>query len=147
VIDTEWRGANCTYRIRCSEGHESSVYPANVQRQGICRFCASKTWDIFYVVQDNAADVVKFGITSHDASVRLEVHARDGLDDVVRLHTDLPGETAPELERIVLAALRDAREMPVRGKEYFSARALPVVLDLVDNHPAIKARSMEGLTG
>jgi hypothetical protein len=38
----------------------------------------------------------------------------------------------------VLAALRDAREEPLRGREYFSVHVLPLVLDLVDNHPAVR---------
>lgn len=35
-------------------------------------------------------------------------------------------------EIAVLAALRDAREEPVRGREYFPARVLGLVLDVVD---------------
>ncbi|MBL0777355.1 hypothetical protein G6541_08340 [Streptomyces albidoflavus] len=56
----------------------------------------------------------------------------------MRVHTGLPADVAPALERMILAALRDAREVPVRGKEYFSGRALPLVLDLVDNHPTLR---------
>ncbi|MFJ1528247.1 hypothetical protein ACIOFV_07430 [Streptomyces mirabilis] len=69
---------------------------------------------------------------------------RGRLDDVVRLYAGLPGDVAPELERTILAALRDAREEPVRGHEYFPARVLPLVLDLVDNHPALRDRQVTG---
>lgn len=147
VLDGDWNGTARQYRVMCADGHESRVYPGNVQRQGMCRFCAGKAWDIFYVVLDDIADVVKLGITSHDPGPRLEAHERDGFDRVVRLCVGLPEGTAPELERNVLAALRDAGEKPVRGKEYFPARVLPLVLDLVDNHPAIAAHRSEGLTG
>lgn len=95
-------------------------------------------WDAFYVVHDGLLDVVKFGVTSGDARIRLARHARDGFEDVIRVHTRLPADVAPELERTVLAALRDAREAPVRGREYFHGRVLPLVLDLVDNHPALR---------
>ncbi|MGV2914581.1 GIY-YIG nuclease family protein [Streptomyces alfalfae] len=100
--------------------------------------CAGQVWDAFYVVRDEIADVVKVGVTSGDPRPRLSDHARDGFDDVVRVHTGLPADVAPALERMVLITLRDARESPVRGKEYFPGRVLPLVLDLVDNHPAIR---------
>jgi hypothetical protein len=105
----------------------------------LCRFCKGKVWDVFYVVQDDLNDVIKFGVTSGDPRPRLGNHERDGFDQVVRLHAGLPGDTAPWLERAIISALRDAREAPVRGREYYHVRALPVVLDLVDNHPAIRA--------
>jgi hypothetical protein len=109
------------------------------QGQGICRFCKGRAWDVFYVVQDDINDVIKFGVTSGNPRMRLGVHERDGFDRVVRLAEGLPGVVAPELERTIIAALRDAREAPVRGREYYRARVLPVVLDLVDNHPAIRS--------
>ncbi|MFF7824222.1 hypothetical protein ACFZCM_03265 [Streptomyces rochei] len=87
---------------------------------------------MFYVVADDVNDVVKFGITSGDPRPRLAVHARDGFDRVIRLFEALPGDLAPRLERAVLAALRDAREEPVRGREYFPARVLGLILDVVD---------------
>jgi hypothetical protein len=36
--------------------------------------------------------------------------------------------------------LEDAGEEPVRGREYFRDCVLPLVLDLVDNHPQIRDR-------
>jgi len=136
----EYMNNTVPVRIRCREGHECSPIPSNVMRgTGICRLCAGREWDCFYVVQDDINDVVKLGVTSGDPRPRLADHARAGFDCVVRLHTGLPGDTAPALEQTILAALRDARERPVRGREYFHVRVLPVVLDLVDHHPAIRA--------
>lgn len=142
LLEPEWKGSGSPHRVRCQAGHECSPTPDNVrQGNGICRSCAGKAWDAFYVVQDGVRDVVKVGVTSGDPRPRLECHERDGLDEVLRLHTGLPGEVALHLERSILAALRDARETPVRGREYFAGRVLPVVLDLVDNHPVIRSRS------
>jgi hypothetical protein len=104
---------------------------------GVCATCAGKEWDTFYVVADDL-DMVKFGITNGDPRRRLRVHQRDGLDQVVRLFSGLPDGVARALENNIRAALRDAREEPVRGREYFSSRALPLILDLVDHHPAIR---------
>jgi hypothetical protein len=105
---------------------------------GICAACAGREWDVLYVVTDDLG-VVKFGITSGDARPRLRVHKRDGLDQIVRLFTGLPDGIARPLEDNIKAALRDAGEEPVRGREYFPARALPLILDLIDHHPAICA--------
>ncbi|WP_435595893.1 hypothetical protein [Streptomyces albogriseolus] len=91
---------------------------------------------MFYVVVDEISGTLKFGITSGDPRPRLGIHARDGFDRVVRLYEGLPGDLAPRLERAVRAALRDAREAPVRGREYFPARALGLVLDVVDGWTA-----------
>lgn len=125
-------------RVRCPEGHQSAPIPNNVLRgTGICRSCAGRTWDVLYVVQDDAADLIKFGITSGDPRPRLADHVRDGFDRVIRLYTGLPGDTAPRLEQTVLAALHDAGEQPARGLEYFPSYVLAVVLDIVDNHPDI----------
>lgn len=133
VLEPTWLGSGKPHRIRCSKGHECTPAPGGVQQgHGICRVCAGKVWDVFYVVADEINDTVKFGITSGDSRPRLKNHARDGFDSVVRLIEGLPGDLAPRLERAVLAALRDAREAPVRGREYFPARVLGLVLDVVD---------------
>lgn len=92
---------------------------------------------MFYVVADDINDVVKFGITSGNPRPRLSRHAREGFDDVIRLVEGLPGDLAPRLERAILAALQDAREAPVRGREYFPSRVLALVLDLVDGWTAV----------
>jgi hypothetical protein len=87
---------------------------------------------VFYVVADEINGTVKFGITSGDPRPRLGIHARDGFGSVVRLIEGLPGDLAPRMERAVRGALRDAREAPVRGREYFPSRVLGLVLDVVD---------------
>ncbi|MFF4146893.1 hypothetical protein ACFY0A_37460 [Streptomyces sp. NPDC001698] len=130
-----YKSAQAKHRVRCAEGHEVQQTPAHlVALHSLCRRCAYREWDAFYVVIDEVNDLVKFGITSGNPRRRLWHHERDGFDQVLRLHTSLPGDVAPKLEQTILAALRDAREEPVRGREYFPARVLPVVLDLVDGH-------------
>ncbi len=137
VLEPKWLGNGKPHRIRCREGHECTPSPTSVQRgNGICRLCAGHKWDVFYVVVDEISGTLKFGITSGDPRPRLGIHARDGFDRVVRLYEGLPGDLAPRLERAVRAALRDAREAPVRGREYFPARALGLVLDVVDGWTA-----------
>lgn len=138
LLESKWLGANTPHRVRCAAGHHCTPRPAHLRDGGgACSTCAGKEWDILYVVSDGD-DLVKFGITSGDPRPRLRVHKRDGLDQVIRLYTGLPHNTARPLENNIRAALRDAREKPVRGREYFSARSLPLILDLVDNHPAVR---------
>jgi hypothetical protein len=108
--------------------------------------CAGKAWDVFYIVVDEGCGTLKFGITSGDPRPRLSDHARDGFDVVVRLVRGLPGDQAPQLERAVLTALRDAREEPVRGREYFPGRVLALVLDLVDGWTGPPAGAPSSLT-
>jgi hypothetical protein len=134
-----YRSAAHRHGVICKVGHKTTVMPNGLRSgEGLCRFCKGKVWDVFYVVQDDINDVIKFGITSGDSRPRLGLHQREGFDQLVRLAERLPGDVAPELERNVIAALRDAREKPVRGREYYNVRALPLVLDLVDNHPAVR---------
>ncbi|MFJ8143281.1 hypothetical protein [Streptomyces sp. NPDC096013] len=129
---------NTPILIRCRNGHQGYPRPADVQRGiGICNACHGKTWDVFYTVVDDIRDILKFGITSGDSRWRLNCHKADGFDRVVRLHEKLPEGVARELENHVRFTLRDAGEHPVRGREYFPSRVLPVVLDVVDNHPAV----------
>ncbi|MGW6391231.1 hypothetical protein ACWFR1_12180 [Streptomyces sp. NPDC055103] len=131
VLEPAWKGALAPHKVRCAAGHVTYPWPSSIkQGGGICRFCRGKVWDVFYVVQDD--ETVKLGITSGDPRPRLADHARDGLSRVVRLHTGLTGTVAPDLERQVLEALGGAGEKSVRGKEYFPARVLPLVLSLVD---------------
>lgn len=137
-----WLGGRIPHRVRCANGHVGSPRPNDVlQGQGICAACVGKAWDVFYVVVDEEADVLKFGITTGDPRPRLKDHRAEGFSEVERLFPGLPEGVALELERNVLAALRDAGESPVRGREFFPARALPLVLDLVDHHPATRLAS------
>jgi hypothetical protein len=116
----------------CRNGHLCSPTPNNIQRgQGACAACAGKVWDVFYVVANPTTGHVKFGITSGDPGGRLGVHRGAGYTETVR---SLPGVAdAAALERHVIATLRDARVLAVRGREYFDVSALPVVLDIVDS--------------
>lgn len=139
LLEPTWLGANTPHRVRCVAGHDCTPRPASLRDgAGICSACAGREWDVLYVVA-NDLEVVKFGITSGDPRPRLRVHRRDGLDQVVRLVTGLPDGIARALENNIKAALRDAREEPIRGREYFPARTLPLILDLIDHHPAIRA--------
>lgn len=133
VLEAKWLGSHTKHRVRCAEGHEGTVIPGNGMRGGICRSCASKYWDVFYVVTDDVEDHLKFGVTSRDGRRRLKQHADDGFTTVVRLLTQFPD--AYQLECDVKATLRLAGEKPVRGREYFHVRALSTVLDIVDHYP------------
>lgn len=115
----------------CKGGHLCMPTPNNIQRgQGACAACAGKVWDAFYVVINPAEGRVKFGITSGDPGGRLAVHQRAGYTEIVR---SLPGiAAAAALERHVIATLRDAGVLAVRGREHFDISALPLVLDIVD---------------
>ncbi len=117
--------------VECAEGHLVEVFPNNLLRgRPLCRFCGVPKWDVFYVVTGEAG--AKFGISSGDGARRLHAHARDGYRSVLRLHTGLTAGLAFQLESQVKATLKAAGYRPVRGREYFEADALAVVLPLVD---------------
>ncbi|TKA04902.1 hypothetical protein [Actinacidiphila oryziradicis] len=133
VLEPVWRGVDEPHLVTCREGHRVKPRPTSVQQgQGICRWCMGKVWDAFYVVQDPEREVVKFGITSGATRPRLRFHATQGFSTVVRAVTGLPDDAAPELETAVLAALVEAEETPVRGREYFRIAATELILRLVD---------------
>jgi hypothetical protein len=134
VIEPTWLGNKASHRVICAEGHECAPRPNDVtQGGGICRLCAGKHWDVFYVVSNPMLYHLKFGITSGDPRPRLGAHATNGFTVVHRLLTGLPGTTAPDLEAVVLATFQLAGEMPVRGREYFDVSLLTLVLDIADN--------------
>jgi len=136
MILEPYKSTHAPIRIRCAAGHVSSPRPGDVLGgTGACRSCAGKLWDAFYVVADLEADRIKFGITSGDPRPRLGDHRRDGYLTSVRLLTGLPGDVAPGIERAALAALDLAGIKPIRGREYYDASALAVVLDIADNYP------------
>lgn len=136
LLEPEWLGNGRPHRVRCASGHECTPRPDAVQGgQGICRRCAGKTWDAFYVVVDSDAELLKFGITSGNGRPRLRHHRRDGFVTVHRFLSGLPGDTAPRLENDVRATLRLAGERPVRGREYYSEHVTALVLDVVDHYP------------
>ena len=129
VLEPVWLGNNTPHRVRCAEGHETTVQPGHVQQgHGICRYCAGKVWDAFYIVANDDNGVIKFGITSGDPRPRLRNHRADGFERVILVRADFP--EARDLETRVIRALDDAGEHPVRGREYFPARVLATVLDV-----------------
>ncbi|MFC8915960.1 hypothetical protein ACFT5C_09325 [Streptomyces sp. NPDC057116] len=131
VVESAWLGDGTAHQLICREGHRTRTIPSGVkQGQGICRHCAGKTWDVFYVVE--STHHVKFGITSGDPRPRLRTHAKDGFTDERRVIRDLPGDFAPDLEAGVRLALADEGLKPVRGREYFPSAATPLILSIVD---------------
>lgn len=137
LLEAKWLGSNTPHRVMCDAGHITRRTPQVVRRGSKCRLCgrSRRDWDVFYVVADDKEGIVKFGVTSGDPRPRLGAHRASGLDRVVRLLTNLPIDVAPDLERATKAALRLARERPLRGREYFGAHVLGTVLDIVDNYP------------
>ena len=127
-----WLGSATPHRVKCAQGHLSPPTPGNVgQGHGVCRFCASTEWDAFYVVTGGGA--IKFGITAGDGRHRLRIHAGQGYTEVVRLVTGLPGTVALDTENAVKSALALAGEKPLRGREYFDATCLALILDVADS--------------
>ena len=55
---------------------------------------------------------------------------RHGYGSIVYLVSGLPGSAAPDAENMVKSALALAGERPVRGREYFEATCLPLILDV-----------------
>jgi hypothetical protein len=153
VLEPVWLGANAAHRVRCAAGHETRPYPTSLQQGGgLCRVCAGKAWDRFYVVA--GLELVKLGITSGDPRPRLARHARAGAGEVLRL---LAVEDAAELERAALAALELAGWRPVLRREWFDRAALAVVLDVAESLagggvdagrcvPCNRSRRREGVT-
>ncbi|MFF1964318.1 hypothetical protein ACFVW5_12000 [Streptomyces sp. NPDC058232] len=137
LIEPTWRGSGEAHPAICVNGHACAPRPCHVKGgRGICRNCIYD-YDVFYVAVTPEPEVVKLGITTGDPRPRLQVHARDGLSKVIRLHTKLPDGQAADLERTVLRSLRAAGERPARGREYFQARVLPIVLDIVDRRMSL----------
>ncbi|MET8624658.1 hypothetical protein ABZW30_13030 [Kitasatospora sp. NPDC004669] len=138
VLEPVWLGRDTPHRILCPAGHQVTPRPGSVLNgSGMCRLCAGKTWDVFYVVADDNRGWIKFGVTSGDPAHRLNTHARAGFTRTVRRLADLPDGTALELERSVLATLRLADERPVFGREYYDDAVEALVLDIVDNYPLL----------
>lgn len=136
VIEPVWLGSGVPHRVQCAKGHDSTPHPTSVQQgQGICRTCAGRVWDAFYVVLDDGRGRLKFGISSGSSRYRIGRHRLAGYRTVVRLLTNLSGDTAPLIERRVLSVLKLAGEQPIHGREYFNSHVLPTVLDIVDHYP------------
>jgi hypothetical protein len=134
----KYLGALTPHPAICEQGHECAPRPADISRgRGACGVCKGRIWDAIYVVRDPIKDIVKPGITSGDPRPRLYDHERAGLDEVVCVHTGMPDRAAFELERNILATLDAAGIKPVIGREYFPGDALPIILELIGNHPGI----------
>ncbi|MFD7579898.1 hypothetical protein [Kitasatospora sp. NPDC059817] len=134
VLEPLWLGSQVRHRIRCSSGHEATAMPSSVQQGvGICRYCAGYTWDAFYVVQHPISGVIKPGITSGDPRPRLRDHASDGFTTVHRIYAGLPDDVAHPLEIKLADELEAAGWHPARGREYYPAGALELVLTMVDD--------------
>lgn len=128
----EYQGNKHRHHVRCQNGHDCYPRPNDVlSGDGICRMCAGKRWDVFYVV--TSADGVKFGVTSGSPQRRLRNHAARGYTEVARLVTGLPGTVAPDTETAIVAALALAGEKPIRGREYFALDCLALILDVADS--------------
>ena len=136
VLEPRWLGNKRPHRVRCGAGHDCDPIPNAVQSgQGICRSCVGSTWDVFYVVSDEAAERVKFGVTSGAPKPRLAAHARDGYTTVRKLLVGLPEGIALALERAVRIKLKQQGHIPVRGREYFNGAAIPLILEVVGSAP------------
>lgn len=130
----QYKGASAPVRCLCASGHVCAPRPTNLQKgRGMCPACAGKAWDAYYAVVSPETGHVKAGITSGNPQARLRDHATRGYTQVELLVTNLPH--ARDLERNVLQALRDAGIRPHKGREWFPADALPVILDIAANWP------------
>lgn len=141
LLEPAYLGANEPHRVRCAAGHLCLPRPKyQSQGNGICRQCAGKNHDALYVLLNEEEGLVKFGITGGDARVRLAQHRRNGYETLVRLILNLREGAATAIERDIIATLALAREIPVKGREYYRAATLALVLDILDNHPDIRPR-------
>lgn len=132
VVEPEWLGDGIPHWVICREGHDAKPAPTSVkQGQGICRRCTRKVWDVFYVLEDEVAGHVKFGITSGDPRPRLRTHFGNGFKTERLVVRDLPGDFAPVLETSIRLALADAGVEAVRGREYFPISATGLILSIV----------------
>lgn len=133
VMEPSWLGNKTPHRVRCTEGHDCSPRPADVQQgQGFCLTCAGHDYDAFYVVSGvdrvTGLPTVKPGVTSGDCRSRMSKHAADGMRAGHGVWTDLPDGAARSCELSLLAHLADEGWAPTRGVEYFPIAALSDVL-------------------
>lgn len=131
--DFQWRGTLATYPAVCPRGHACQPCPGHV-RTGVggCAACKNKVFDVFYVVHNRDACVIKLGITSGDGRLRLRDHARNGFTGVLRVLTGLRQGEAFAMEQELLTLLKLSGVAPVQGREYFQDAITNVVLGYVD---------------
>jgi hypothetical protein len=146
LLEPEYLGSKQPHLVRCPNGHECRATPnAVLMGHGLCRFCKGIAWDVFYIVTHAREPRVKFGITSVDPRPRLRVHRKGGYTTVVTLVTGLSGTLAHDAENAICAALADAGERPVHGREYFDISCLPLILDVASGWLAGQGAVIVGL--
>ena len=124
----QWLGAVKGHKVICKNGHECYPRPNDVQQgKGVCRFCAGKGWDVYYIVVNDEEEIVKFGITSGNPRARLGYHRNRGfLRAVLVTATPLALKVETETKNV----LRAAGVRPVKGREYFPLSALDEVVQV-----------------
>jgi hypothetical protein len=128
-------GNKVPHRVHCTAGHECLATPHWINGGGgLCGTCGW-AWDVFYIVRKPGTGEIKFGITSGDPRPRLSKHRTAGYRERVLVLAGLPGTIAPDTERAAIGALALAGIKPLRGREYYGAEALAIVLDIADNYP------------
>lgn len=131
-IDNDWKGASTPHTVICSIGHICYPKPTNIARgYSPCNICANRIYNTFYVV-NNEIDCVKFGITHGNGITRLNVHKEAGLNNVVRLFTNLPYGFAERSEKYIKDILKDNNQYPIKGLEYFSISCQDIILNGID---------------
>jgi hypothetical protein len=123
-----WYGMTKPHKVICAAGHECFPWPTSVQQgRGVCRECAGKDWDLFYVVANDDKRTLKFGISSGNPRQRLTAHRKRGYRRIVLLaRTPL----ALCIEGETISALRTAGCRAVHGREYFPLDALDEVVQV-----------------
>lgn len=128
---TEYRGSQRPHHVRCACGLDCYPLPNNVQQgDGICVKCGKLSYSVFYVLEHESKPLVKFGISHREGRRRLSTHRDDGFTIVHMLTTGLADNIPRSAEKAVLAALAMAGEKPRRGREYFDASCLALILDV-----------------
>lgn len=135
-LETEWLGTDTPHRVHCNRCDRVVSPRPNSVKSGSdpCKYCAKPApdKDVFYVVTDREFREVKLGITHGDARRRLVAHASErGMVFTALLIEDMPEGAAEELERSVLAALKDAGHLPTRGREQFHSSVMPTIREAV----------------
>jgi hypothetical protein len=119
------------HHVKCACGHDCWPRPGDVQQgDGICAKCARMFYSVFYVLEHKSKPLVKFGISDREGRQRLSSHRTDGFTTVHMLVTGLADDVPQAAEKAVLSALAIAGEKPVRGREYFDASCLALILDV-----------------
>lgn len=133
LVDFKWRGTMTPHPAICPNGHECRPNPGHVRKGvGGCAACKNKVFDVFYVVTNPDAGVLKFGVTSGDPAPRLRDHRKHGYSEVVRLFRGMGQGEAATLERELLRLMACGSVPPVKGREYFPLTALNTVLYVAD---------------